>query len=545
VNARPEGIAETPVAEGLPGRARPGRAPLELRLLGPLEVRRGGEAVILGGARQRALLALLCLHRDTVVAVDRIVDELWGESPPPTARHMVEVYVSKLRKLIGADVLATRPPGYLLQVDPEQVDVERFERLLAEGKEALDAGDPALAASTLADALAFWRGPPLADFVYEPFAQAEIARLEESRLLSEEVRIDAELELGRGAELVGDLEELVAQAPFRERFRAQLMLALYRAGRQADALAAYRSARDILVEELGVEPSQELRELERGILSQQDRRDSPRRSRAPAAAETRRVVTILFVEPAVGEPGLDPEMLRPALERSLEQSEEILARRGATVERAPDGTFMAIFGSPVAHEDDAVRGLRAAAELRELGVVSRAAVETGDVLAGGDTTVRGPVVRAAARLLAAAAADEILAGELTRRLAAGSAQFEAVDADGQTIWRVLGVSPGAPARPLFLDVAFVGRDKEIAELRSALSAAVQERRPGLVTVVAEPGVGKSRLAREFVLAEGQARMLTGRCLAYGDGITYWPLPKCSRSWRPTEPSRSLKRSWPA
>lgn len=150
MNARPEGIAETPVAEGLPGRARPGRAPLELRLLGPLEVRRGGEAVILGGARQRALLALLCLHRDTVVAVDRIVDELSGESPPPTARHMVEVYVSKLRKLIGADVLATRPPGYLLQVDPEQVDVERFERLLAEGKEALDAGDPALAASTLA-----------------------------------------------------------------------------------------------------------------------------------------------------------------------------------------------------------------------------------------------------------------------------------------------------------------------------------------------------------------------------------------------------------
>lgn len=222
----------------------------------------------LGGARQRALLALLCLHRGTVLAVDRIVDELWGESPPQTARHMVEVYVSKLRKLLGADVLATRPPGYLLAVDPEHVDVGRFERLLAEGRDALGEGDAAVAAFTLASALTLWRGPPLADFAYEPFAQAEIARLEELRVLAEEERVEAELELGKGAELVAELEELVAAAPFRERFRAQLMLALYRAGRQADALAAYQAARETLVEELGVEPGPVLHQLERAILEQ-------------------------------------------------------------------------------------------------------------------------------------------------------------------------------------------------------------------------------------------------------------------------------------
>ncbi len=519
-----------------------GKGSPELCLLGPLEVRRAGQPLPLGGAHARALLALLSLHRGTVVSVDRIVDGVWGESPPQTARHMVEVYVSKLRKLLGADVLATRAPGYLLRVDPEYVDIARFERLLSEGRDALGEGDAAVAASKLTGGLSLWRGPPLADFAYEPFAQAEIARLEELRLLAEEERVEAELELGKGAELVAELEELVVGAPFRERFRGQLMLALYRAGRQAEALAAYRAARETLVEELGVEPSPELRKLERAILGQEESLIGPRAldRRTPEGRETRRVVTIVFVDLAAGEAERDPEALRPVMTRLLERAEEVFQRFGATVEQVPGGTVMAVFGSPVAHEDDAVRSLYAVAELRELGVVSRAAVDTGEVLAGPEPVVRGPVVRAAAQLLAFASPDEVLAGELTRRLAAHSAQFEAADLDDANAWRLVDVMSGAAPRPLLLDTPVVGRRKELAELREALARAVHERRPNLVTVVGEAGIGKSRLAREFgETAESEARVLTGRCQAYGEGITYWPLHEMIRELAPDETVQAL------
>ncbi len=439
---------------------------------------------------------------------------------------MVEVYVSKLRKLVGAGVLATRAPGYLLQTDPENVDIARFERLLAEGREALAAGNATLAARTLTDGLSLWRGPPLDEFAFEPFAQAEIGRLDEARLLAEEARIEAELELGAGAQLVVKLEELVARAPFRERFRAQLMLALYRAGRQADALAAYRAARETLVDELGVEPSPALRKLERAILAQEEWLVGPRalEQRAAATRETRRPVTVLVVELATGGAEQDPEALRPVMDQLLERAEEVLRRHGAAVERIPDETVMAVFGSPIAHEDDAVRSLRAVAELQELAIVSRAAVETGEVLAGGEATVRGPVVRTAVQLLAHASRDEVLAGESTRRLASNSARFEVAGYDGGTAWRFVSVLPGVPARPLVLDAPLVGRRKDLAELREALAQTVTARRTILVTVIGEAGIGKSRLAREFVkAAEPEARVLTGRCLAYGDGITYWPL----------------------
>lgn len=519
-----------------------GKGSPEICLLGPLELRRGGQPVRLGGAHARTLLALLSLYRGTVVSVDRIVDGLWGESPPPTARHMVEVYVSKLRKVLGADVVVTRRPGYLLAVDPESVDVARFERLLAEGRDALGEADWTVAAARLENGLSLWRGPALADFAYEPFAQTEIARLEELRLLAEEEWLEADLELGKGAELVAKLEELIAAAPFRERFRAQLVLALYRAGRQADALAAYRSARETFVEELGIEPGPTLRELERAILAQEESLNSPRAldRRRPEVRETRRIVTVLFVELAVPEAKSDPEALRHVVTRQLERAEDVLQRHGAFVERVPDGSVMAVFGSPVAHEDDAVRSLHAVSELRELGVASRAAVDTGEVLAGPELVVRGPVVRAAAQLLASASSDEVLAGELTWRLAAHSAQFEAADLDAANAWRLVGVERGAALRPLLLAAPVVGRRKELAELRKALARAVHERRPHLVTIVGEAGIGKSRLAREFAsAAKAEARFLTGRCLAYGEGITYWPLREMIRELAPDESVQAL------
>jgi DNA-binding SARP family transcriptional activator len=531
VSAGAQRSAETPTAAaGPPERADAAvSASLEFRLLGPLEVRRGGEPLALGGARPRALLACLLLGRGRVVSVDELVDGLWGESPPRTARHMVEVYVSKLRKRLDSGVLLTRPPGYLLQPERQRVDVERFERLLGEGAEALARSDASRASASLAAALALWRGPALADFTYEPFAQAEIARLEELRLVALEERVEADLALGQHAELIGELEALVAKHPYRERPRGQLMLALYRAGRQADALAAYRSARETLVEELGVKPGPELRRLEQAILAQEEWLTGPRAlTRRPIEIrETRRLLTVLFAQPAGDDPVLaeaDLEALQPHARRWLQGAEDVLVRHGATVERLPEGTLMGLFGSPIAHEDDALRSLRAAVGLRELEIVSRVGVDTGEVLAGGDPLVSGPVVRAARRLLAAAPPGQVLVGEATRRLALGSARFEPLEGDGEDAWRLLDVVAGAPVRALRLDAPLVGRETELAELVEVFTQTVRDRRPHLVTVIGEPGIGKTRLAREFgERVEDETRILTGRCLAYGEGITYWPL----------------------
>jgi DNA-binding SARP family transcriptional activator len=248
---------------------------IEFRILGPLEAERGGALLALGGHKQRAVLAVLLLHHGEVVSSDRLADEVWGEEQPATVAHTLQVYVSNLRKVLGEGApkgerqhLATRPPGYLLQLEPDELDLFRFERLVAEGRDALATGDARTAADRLRAALGLWRGPALADFTYEPFAQSAIARLEELRLAALEDRIDAELALGRHGDLVGELEALIAESPLRERPRGQLMLALYRAGRQAEALDAYQAARRALVEELGIDPSPALQRLEKAILVQ-------------------------------------------------------------------------------------------------------------------------------------------------------------------------------------------------------------------------------------------------------------------------------------
>jgi DNA-binding SARP family transcriptional activator len=241
---------------------------VEFRVLGPLEVGREEILLPLGSGKERALLAILLLNANQTVSRDRLVDDLWGEKAPERAAKAIQTYVSRLRKSLPAGVLRTRPPGYVLELEPEQLDLHRFERLLAEGQRALAEGSAELASASLRGALALWRGPALAEFRSEPFAQGESARLEELRLLALEARIDADLGLGRHADLVGELESLVAHHPLRERFRAQLMTALYRSGRQAEALAAYQDARRVLVEELGIEPGRGLRELEQAILRQ-------------------------------------------------------------------------------------------------------------------------------------------------------------------------------------------------------------------------------------------------------------------------------------
>ena len=237
----------------------------DFRILGPLEVSDETGPLLLGGQKQRAVLALLLLDADRVVSVDRLVEALWGEQPPRTAVTSLQNFVSQLRKSLGPEILETKPPGYRLRVRKGELDLDRF-RVAVENARALE---PAQRAAKLCEALGFWRGPPLADFAFESFAQPHIAHLEELRLATLEERVEADLEAGRHGELVGELEALVEEHPVRERLRGQYMLALYRSGRQAEALQAYQEGRRFLVEQLGIEPSRDLQQLHGAILRQE------------------------------------------------------------------------------------------------------------------------------------------------------------------------------------------------------------------------------------------------------------------------------------
>jgi DNA-binding SARP family transcriptional activator len=288
---------------------------MEFRILGPLEACADGRMLPVRGEKQKALLAILLLHANQVVSSERLVDELWPDEPPESGLTALQVRVSQLRKSLevsGArNPIITRAPGYVIQVESDELDVLRFERLTSQARRALEKGDPGTGAGRLRQALALWRGPALADFVYDPFAQTAIARLEELRIAALEQRIEADLALGEHADLVGELEALVGEHPLRERLRRQLMLALYRSGRQAEALEAYRDARQALVEHVGIEPGPALRELEKAILEQDSRLDHPETlgaSRADIEAPERSILVVTLaagdVEPllSVAEP---------------------------------------------------------------------------------------------------------------------------------------------------------------------------------------------------------------------------------------------------
>jgi DNA-binding SARP family transcriptional activator len=255
---------EAAATEPLSTRYRPGGV-LEFRILGPLEVVGKNGAIRLGGPRQRATLAILLLNANRVVSVDRLADDLYSGAAPVTAVTQVQRQISELRKALGDEsIIDTRSPGYVIRPESEQLDLHRFERLVDDAGRA----KPQQAADLLREALGLWRGTPLADLAFESFARPAIERLGEIRLAALEQRIDAELALGHEREMAAELEQFVVEHPLRERFRAQLMLALYRSGRQAEALGVYRETREKLIEEFGIEPSAALRELERAILAQ-------------------------------------------------------------------------------------------------------------------------------------------------------------------------------------------------------------------------------------------------------------------------------------
>ncbi len=245
---------------------------LEFRILGPLEVRLNGAPVRVGGPKQRALLAVLLCNANRVVSRDQLIDELLSDQPTGSAEHVLHVQVSRLRKALAdgdpQSRLLARPPGYLLRVEDGELDLHTFEQRVADGRHALEHGDPGRAAVLLSEAESLWRGRPLADLEFEPFARFEVQRLEACRLAVVEDRIEAELALGRHAALCPELEQLVAEHPLRERLRGQLMLALYRSGRQAEALETYHAGRSLLAKELAVEPGPQLKQLQLAVLGQ-------------------------------------------------------------------------------------------------------------------------------------------------------------------------------------------------------------------------------------------------------------------------------------
>jgi DNA-binding SARP family transcriptional activator/class 3 adenylate cyclase len=301
----------------------------ELLLLGPVAARRAGHEIRVTAAKHRVILATLGLRVGEAVSTDVLIDSLWGDRPPPTAAKALQVYVSELRKLIEVDprqprVLTSQAPGYRLSIGRESVDVPRFERLWSAGREALVAGDAARAQQLLRDALSLWRGEPLADFRFEDAFAADIRRLEELRIACLEDRFDADLAVGEHARLIPEIEALVRSQPLRERLRGQLMLALYRCGRQTDALSAYQAARDQLVDEFGIDPSPPLVALERQILQQDPALAGPTASR-PAEGVTAAVRTLLVVSQSSSD--LDAlTRLAETITRSDDQRELVLAR---------------------------------------------------------------------------------------------------------------------------------------------------------------------------------------------------------------------------
>jgi DNA-binding SARP family transcriptional activator/tetratricopeptide (TPR) repeat protein len=511
---------------------------MQMRILGPFQLEDGGRRITIGGARQRAVLADLVLHANEVVPSERLLVDLWSEDSPPTAANALQAAISRLRRVLPQGRLITTAPGYALRIFPAELDVTQFERLISEGRDALAAGAPADAARIFGQALSLWRGPPLADFRYEPFAQAEIARLEELRLTCLEERIEAQLAFGSAGALTAELQRLAGEYPLRERLRGQLMLALYRGGRQAEALEVYREFRSTLAEELGLEPSPLLRDLQAAIL-----RQDPlllRRSASSGTALARKPVTVLCVtvqvESSSGE-ALDPEAHEVVNEHSASGLTAVLERYGGKLVISAGERLMGVFGVASLHEDDALRAVRASLEARdvldaEAGIMLRRhgasltyrfGLATGEALVGGSGPLgfAGDVGTRAVTLAAAAEPGQILISRQTGQLAAAAIETDDAGAD-----RFVLRSAHTGVRPLALrlDAPLVGRDEEMRRLESAYARATQGRVTATVTLVGEAGLGKTRLVHEFAGRLGrEVKVLTGRCLPYGEGITFWPL----------------------
>jgi DNA-binding SARP family transcriptional activator len=538
---------------------------LEFRLLGDVAVLADGSPLDLGGARERSVLALLVLGRNRPIPTERLADRLWPADQPLTAIKTVQVYVSRLRHALGAEAarLASAPTGYSLAVADDELDAARFERGLRQAREALASGSRDAALASLEEALARWSGPALGDLAAEQFARREAERLDELRLQALEELFELRIGAGRARDTIAELRRLTGEQPGRERLWRLLMLALYADDRQGEALAAYQAARRYLVDELGLDPSPELQELEHAILTQAAPRPrltsvdlvadtmielsgrTPARMVGiePVEHRTRRIVTVLraalLQAPDVG--GLDPEALETREQRALELVRRAVERHGGTIDFADGAGVTAIFGLTLTREDDTLRGVRAAAELKgdqssadsTDEVAFRVGVATGEVVTGPrdvhGSTVSGAPLQIAAHLATRAAQGEVLLAAETEELVREMTSTERVafesgdDAPVSSALRLLALAEGE-AITRRTAAPFVGRAAEMDAVLAAFERVATDGRPGLATVVGAPGVGKSRLVAEALARiSRRALVLRSRCLPYGDGITYWPV----------------------
>ncbi len=542
----------------------------------------GNRVLPLGGIKQRGVLALLLLERNRVVPRDRLVDALWGDEPPASAANSVQVYVSKLRRLLeegdgGTSTLATEPPGYVLRISPGALDAEEFEQLVTEGRSALRSESYDEAEATLARALAIWRGPALADLATEPYAQPEIARLEGLRLEALEARFEAMLAVGRQAEAVGELQALAGLHPLDERLRGQLMLALYRSGRQADALESYRVFRTLLDEELGLEPGAELRNLEQAIL-RQDVSLAPTASPPPqsppsepteaattapaidvprAIEDERRPVTVLFADivgsTALGEK-LEPDEAKVLVGECVTMMSRAVDEYGGMVQAYQGDGICAYFGVPAAHEDDPERAARTGLRILEVvqgyardieaawgitGFAVRVGINSGPAAVGlvgsadPQAVALGDATNVAARLQSAADPGTILVGQATsRRLVhrfdlgppveiTVKGREEPVRAS--RLVRAKEREPRVPETPL------VGREREVEGLQTVVRD-LESGRGRVILLTGAPGIGKTRLLTELATLGGDGvTWLEGRCHSYG-GLPGWAFVEALLGW---------------
>jgi DNA-binding SARP family transcriptional activator len=507
---------------------------VDFRLLGPVEARTDGRVLSLGGARQRALLAALLLQRGAPVSRDRLIEDLWGERPPDGAVKALQVAMSRLRRALDSTAprLTATPGGYRLLLEPGELDLERFETAAEQGRRALADGNAERASARLRAALEEWRGPPLADAAFQPFAGLEIARLEAVHLAAMADRIEADLNAGRDGSLVPELEALVGQHPLEERLHGQLMLALYRAGRRGEALEAYRSAVRTLDAELGLAPGPELEHLHRRVLDDDPALQGAPVAEPPAPERPRATATILFTDVV--------ESTRMRSDLGDERADEVRREHdrrirdalgvhgGREVKTLGDG-FLATFesaGAAIACSLDIQRAIDRQARRTPAALAVRIGISAGDVAWEGGDVFGTPVVEAQ-RLCVAARADEIVVSEAVRLLAVSSPEDAFEEAGELTLrgldravraWRVRWSRHRTTVVPLATALTtddvppLAGRAPELATLTRAWDAAREGRRRAAL-ISGEPGIGKTRLAAELAaraLQDG-GLVLYGRC----------------------------------
>ena len=525
---------------------------VEFRLLGDVAMLLDGDPVVMGGHRQRSVLALLALQRDRPITAALLADRLWPDEQPLSAIKTVQVYVARIRRALGEEArrISSTASGYRLALADDELDAARFESVLRQAREALATGSSDGALTMLDQALAEWSGPALGDLAGEPFARREAGRLEELRLQAIEELFEVRIAAGFGRETIGELRRLVADQPGRERLWRLLMLALYDDGRQSEALEAYQAARRYLADELGLDPSPDLQELERAILTQEAPRSKRNalvpslhpgsdRTAAPLVRRSRRVVTVLRADLVASDAPVDPENREAREIRAMEVVRRAVERHGGILGATdPDGVT-SVFGLTVAREDDALRAIRAAVELTDRGpsaddhkLVLRVGVATGEVLTGPFEPDRpmltGASLEVATSLAGHAGPHDILLAAETAQLLGEAVSTEQVsrsgdDATAPSSVRLLSLT-GGETIVRRTTTPFVGRAAELSGLLEVFERVSSDGTPGLATVIGAPGVGKSRLAAEaFARMAERATVLRSRCLPYGDGITFWPV----------------------